>query len=296
MQDVLSKLPPSSFRGIEFPITERDVSFSHANARHKLMYRNGELVETTGAQAWTFSYTIPCRQGLIYTNYGNLFTETLPKLVRALRDKEPGPLIDPVYGEFQVVPSTFNDTIDVTKRDGTDIRIELIHAPDIDDVDAGNEVPAFQGIEAAVSVINKEIQIVPWEQELPPKPLVNPFQAVRGVVERSQQSVQNTLAQLERVIDEAKRVETAIDNLGKPETFALNRRARKAQLAAHQSHRNIRRPDKKIGKIVNTQARGVSQVAASVGMSLQDFLRVNPELAGLLMVPAGQAVFVARAA
>ena len=116
------------------------------------------------------------------------------------------------------------------------------------------------------------------------------------MIQRSQQSVENTLLQLERFIDEAEAVERAVDSLADPSVFALNRRARRAREAAHRAHRNIRRPDRKVGQIVNTQARGVSQVAAAVGMNLQDFLQVNPELAGVLMVPANTTVNVVRAA
>lgn len=135
MTDVYKQLPRLSWRGIVVPVASRSATFSHDNVSHKFVYRDNELVEALGARNWTFSYTIPMREDIVRGPYLNLFTRTMPEFILACRDRTPGDLEDPVLGVFRARCTSLAGTSDVTRRDGDDLQVEFIHAPEIDDID-----------------------------------------------------------------------------------------------------------------------------------------------------------------
>src|SRR5262245_39843475 len=118
MTDVLRLLPPFEWRGVRYPVATRSVSFQHEQAQHRIQYKDGEFIEQTGARNYTFNYTIPMREDIARGPYKNLFSSGLIPLLIDCRNREPGQLVDPVYGEFRCVPTSYNDDIDVGKRDG----------------------------------------------------------------------------------------------------------------------------------------------------------------------------------
>jgi hypothetical protein len=130
--DIFPLLQLFSWRGNEYPLLARSVSFAHEGAPSRIQYRDNEFVEQLGAHSLTFGYTIPTREDIAKGPYRALFREGYYNLFRDMRNREPGELVDPFLGVFQCVPVRFEDDTDINKRDGTDVRLEFMHSPNID--------------------------------------------------------------------------------------------------------------------------------------------------------------------
>lgn len=149
MADVFKDLPIAKWRDIEFPLLSRKAHFDHEIIRHKLQYKDLEVLEALGLHNWVFEYTIPFREDIRKGHYDHLFIETFPTFLNACRDRTPGKLIDPVLGVFQARCVSLEDVSDVMKRDGDDVSVTFIQSPSSVNTDE-DFVPAVLGLDATV--------------------------------------------------------------------------------------------------------------------------------------------------
>lgn len=284
--DVLSKLDPLVWRGIALPYVSRRVGFQHVNAEHKFNFA-GEAIEPTGPKAWTFEYTIPLRQSLSSTaRYGNLFGSIMPRLIAAMRNKSPGQLYDPVSGVFwRCVPATLSDETDPLKRDGTDITIAFVHAPETADVAAENEFTTRNDLESAAGSLDTEVEKVDWKQQEPPPQTVNPLQAIGGIADQLETGVNKNLNALEKVIAQTEDMEEQIEDLEEPKNFSLKRRARRTRALAFRVRQRHGNPTQRIVTVTTRYTQTISEVASNLGMSVVDFLAINTDLVGYTEIP-----------
>lgn len=291
--DRLGMLNPASWRGIVFPLLTHNVGFSHENAPHKFQYRNNEYIETSGAKAWSFRYTIPMRDSVTVGPYRRLFSEILPAFVNAMRDKSPGVLIDPVYGEFRCVPAEFNEETDPRKRCGVDITVEFIHSPEIDETLAPlQRNPSFAQLTDEAGRLDAQVEALPWDQEEKPPSTVDPLLAVSGAIRQIEFAGNKTLAGLERNIDNLEAVERSVDRLADPRTFSLKRRSRRTREASIRAKESAQDPTRRIRVAKNKYAQTISQIAREHGMSIVEFIKLNPSLASSPEVRAGAPINV----
>ncbi len=207
MTDVLRLLPPFEWRGRRYPVLTRAVSFAHDNAPHKLQYRDGEFVEMTGAKSFTFTYTLAMREDIARGPYKNLFTEGLIPLLTDCRDRTPGPLVDPVYGEFRCVPASFTDDSDNNKRDGTDVRVEFTHAPEFvtaDDEQRDQNITGISGLVADAGQLDQQLTLADWNQEPSPDKVTDILSAINGlqIIRRTTSTVSAIAADLDMTVAE----------------------------------------------------------------------------------------------
>src|SRR3989304_1978074 len=132
MTDMLRQLGRASWREIEFPVSARDYGFAQEQARIRLIYQDGQLVESLGAENPAYSYTIPFREDLAIAPWAGmgLFVKGHPKFLEACRDRSPGILEDPVHGARRCKLVRLSEIIDVNRRDGIDAQAEFIDAPE----------------------------------------------------------------------------------------------------------------------------------------------------------------------
>ena len=118
-------LPPFEWRGVVYPVTAREVSFQHEGARHRFQFKDGAAIEQLGSEPLTFSYTIPMREGIAVGPYKELFSKGLKTLLQDIQNRTRDLLVDPVYGPFNCVPTSYRDSTDMNRRDGVDIAVEF---------------------------------------------------------------------------------------------------------------------------------------------------------------------------
>lgn len=309
MVDILKTLPPFQWRGIKYPLTSRSVSFRQQRVEHPLERRNQELVEQTGARNYVFSYTIPMREELFRGPYSNLFTDGLQTLLSDCRDRVPGELIDPIYGTFRVVPSTYNDETDVQRRDGTDIRIEFVQSPEDDDSDL-DDPPTIQAVEKErdnllADVVEFEESDPELAEALPPVTLDQESQDPRGLFRTArdiiafpngvfQQVMGQANFQVTRVLaiaERAKELEQTVQTVATPEAWLTQQTLRRIRDLSNRTVENQGQL-KPVKFRTTVGAHSVTSLAAEYGVTVDQLLDSNPRLSSVSTVPSGTNIII----
>lgn len=296
MTDVFKELSHFSWRGQKYPLTARSASFQQEDVRHRFQFKDGEWIEATGTKNWTFSYTIPFREDIATGPYRNLFTRSFAAFVRDCRNRAIGELFDPVLGRFNARCVSFSDSSDVNKRDGDDVQVEFIHTPDFDDVESTESISNtggvynVQGLTSDAEQLDQEVTKVNWEQEEPPQPLVNPISAISGIGRQVEQQGNKYSAALDDTASRAEELDNTIDRLENPQVWPLKRSARRTRDSAILLKERSKDPQRKVVQVVQRYASTISEVAAQLGMTVQELLQINPLLARSPQIQAGTPV------
>jgi len=308
MTDVLRTLPPLEWRGIQVPITSRTMGFTHDDVQHKFLYRDNMLIESTGKRNLTFHYTIPMRQDIAKGPYENLFTDVLPRFLIACSDRTPAELNDPVFGIFRAKPTSFEDATDVNKRDGDDITVEFIHAPDPaeDDllpteVTAPSSLSSDGGaLDAALLVTASDFQPAPAPgeavaigralQQPPPEPIGNLFESIAGFGRQLERFGNRISAQIDRASFQLEGIEEAYTALEKPQDWPIIRSTRRLRGNLATVKDRLANPARTVARFTTNGAIGIGALSANLGIPIGDLLRLNPKLAKTPLVPAGTVI------
>lgn len=295
MTDVLKLLPPFRWRGIAYPVLARNVSFSHDGAPTRIQYRDGEFIEQLGARSPTFSYTLALREDIAIKDYRNLFTEGLPVLFRDMLDKTRAILDDPVYGSFSCVPQSFDDDTDLQKRDGTDIRVIFTRSVDIASAFAEEQQPTIQGLVTDAGQLDAELTRIDWGQEASPEPSMDALNAISGFGAQIEGNANKGVAALHATAFKLEKIEEQAARLKSPDGFQIQRAARRNRAAATALAKRARDPQRQVVTVIGHYQKTISGIAAEAGMTVNELLDLNPDLARLPAVPPNIPVRVYRA-
>lgn len=290
--DVLSRLPIASWRGIEVPLLSQQARFDQDQAKHVFQYRDNAVIEGLGSRNWDIQWTIPFRQGIAIEPFRELFLDVFPRFLDAVRDRSPGDLYDPVLGyyrcrvtsvDFQTVPST---------RDGVDLQVGFIHTPEQGEIDLPAadlyNVPSLQqgagALDAAVGELFRSTD------RPPPEPTVDPLRAIAGLGQQVTQNVNRVQAGILNFQSNVQAVQDAIEDLERPDLAPLLRATRRLRANAEFAKERATNPLGIIRRITTTVAKSVGAVAAELAIDPEELLRLNPSLAASPLVPAGTVV------
>jgi|GEM_PF-1900381 len=293
------KLPHAVWRTITFPISERSVRFAHEGTDHQFIYRDGVAVEMMGAGPRVFTYTVPFRDGVTKGPYGNVGADSTPALFSAwllkfwnsyYSDKSPGPLYDPVYGDLICVPQEWDETSDAQARDGVTVRVSFKeHTPP--DGEAPRLDNTLDQIKAGAVRLDDEVDRIDWKvQEDSPNAQNDLFSTIAGVIQKGNYQMNRAKGRIQGVVERIRRVEDAAAEAEKTATSGagfLREQARILRL------KTLRLTSSAVvgGRRVRTKARNsdstVINEAAKAGMTIEEFLNLNPELAGSLIIKRG---------
>lgn len=306
MTDVLKQLRPARFRGIEFPAAgARDFGFSQEQAQHRFVFRDEQVIESLGRQNPTFRFQIPFREDLAIGPWKNLFTEVYPKFLEACLDRSAGILVDPVHGNVRVKCVSFQETLDATKRDGVDVTVEFIFAPESSD-DLTSQVSfvasSIEGAtEQAIRFDAAALQLDPATharvaalQNESPTARTDVFTAARAVSDQVTQERNRIGAQLQDAAYKMERTRESLDQARDPQVAQLRRDAARLGLAAKNLDESVRRPPRPFRKLIAAEPIGRMAFATKYQVSIDDLLAFNPALIDLLVIPAGYTVNVPR--
>jgi hypothetical protein len=289
-------LPPFEWRGQIYPVTEREFEFRQENAPSSIQYRDGQFFESTGALSPTFRYTIPMRQDIAIGAYKNLFTEALPILFAAMRDRTVGLLVDPIRGPFKCRPQVYGENLNLAMRDGIDVRVEMVHSPDLVDEEEFHKPISAEGLASDAGALDEEIARVDWQQEPSPEPSVDILDAISGVGAQIDANVGRVNSALHAYAFKLEKIEDAATRLENPDGWQIIRAARRNRAAALKLAQRTRDPQKRVVAVLQRYNKQISSVAAEAGMTVQELIRLNPALAALGNVPAGTVVYTLKAA
>jgi hypothetical protein len=298
MPDIFPLVPHMSWRGEVYPIAARQVSFRHEQIEHKIQYQSGDIIETTGPHSYLFRYTIPMRQDIAKGPYKDLFNTGLTRLVRACRDRAPGPLIDPFYGEFRAVCVSFDETVDVNKRDGTDVTIEFLHSPAFDEGEPLllDNITGIEGLVSDAGGLEGELTAADWNQEPSPEGVTDILSAINGVGQKGLRQVERVSAKLDDLAYKLNKIDETANQAENPDNWRLRDSVRNALDATLRIQKRVAEdPSKKVDRVTTRYAKTLSVIAAESGMTIVELLKLNPALQSKgPLVPGGTEVKVLR--
>ncbi len=290
MTDVLKKMQRTGWRFIEFPITSRKFGFQQEQAKHKYIFRDEQLIESLGAENPTYRYTIPFREDIARGPYKNLFTVIYPGFLNACLDRTRGVLSDPVHGDVYVKCVSLSEDLNVERRDGIDVECEWIVSPLESELaqDLTTQIKTLQGAADDARKFDDDIKKIDWKQEPSPQATVSPLDFISGIggqLEVAGGKVTSALADYSFRLE--KSVAT-IDRLKDPNLAPTRQQARRLQAAVLnlEDRTDITgiRPVRRTTTVVN---RSFTATAALLGMTVQEFARLNPQFARAPFIKAG---------
>lgn len=297
MTDVLINLPRLKWRGITYPVIDRSISFLHENVDHRIQYRANDFPEPIGPHSFLFKYSIPMREDLARNIYGSLFNEGLPLLVRDMRNKEPGDLLDPVLGTYRCIPVSYTETTSVDKRDGTDVQVEFLHAPRIGDSDP-ELPPTILGVAVSVAesgMGDQDLAKRDWNQEPSPDGVTDILSAINGIGRQGLRQVDKLASQLDSLSLKMQKIEDTADAAENPQNWRIRESARRLHLdIIDAKNRLTEDPVAKVKRLTVRVNTTLSSLASTVGMTLLELITLNPSLSRSPVIKSGAVIYVKK--
>jgi len=297
---ILQQLADSSWRGIKFPFSEREVGFLQDQAQHRFIFRDQQLIESLGRQNPTFRFRCGFFEGVRQHGFVNLFTVVYPLFFAACLDRSAGELVDPVHGTIRAKLASLSETLSGARQDGVEVSADFIFAPE----DTEDTLPSqfvqtaksLQGLQASAVVFGAAVndltdeqrkEIAAWNQDSTRGELTI-LQAGRAVLGSVQQYKDRTRAEIAgatyQVEQARKELEQTVDPELEPLRRDLTRMASAGRnLVAVESDRPFRkvRVPAEIGRLA---------FATSKQVPVETLLAMNPWLVDRQTIPAGSSV------
>lgn len=292
-----------SFRGIGMPVSSRERSLNHEVVQSSIQFGSGQLLTTPSIGNPRYTYRIVASDGLTGFGYKDLFTVELRRMVLAMADRSPGPLIDPVEGEIRAKPISDAETLDAQRmRDGADLLLVFEKAPTLEEVEG--EIVDDDSLDWAIDQavqLDAEIAQLEWEQGAPeqitstpvvwvqtppPLPSPNPLDQISGLLRNIDHALNKPAALLQDAAFRLNKLNSEIDRLGSP------KRTSQTQAAVQHLHLSVmrlltrRRSEQRPTRTVKLPRRMTTSFAAQyAGLTFEDFLKLNPGYGTKLTLP-----------
>jgi hypothetical protein len=299
MTDMLKQLQRASWRQIEFPVMgTRDFGFQHAQTEHKFLFRDFDLIESLGRKNPTYKYVIPFREDIAKGPWANLFTLVYPQFLAACQDGTRGELVDPAHGALPAKCVSLREILTVDRRDGVDVEAEFVHAPAESDSDRGmaKGIHTLEGARGMAGTFDREIKKLTDKDALgrdirqlaPPKPTISPLDAISAVTSQVEVGLNKITASLADASFRVEKSTASIERLKDPTNQpALQQAARLRNALISLEETTDPTGVRPLGRISVATDKTISAVAAKLGMSIQELVRLNPFLARTPLVRAG---------
>lgn len=300
MTDVVSQMPIPAWRGIQFPITNREFGFQHDQTSLRFLFRDEQIIESIGRENPTYRYRIPFGEDIVRGPFKNLFVKVYPQFLNACLDRTNGLLEDPVHGTVQVKCQSLQETLDANSRDGVAIEATFVTSPD-DDFDRTDLSAAFATLEGAKGIAGFFDREATKIDDATKKLLadlnrgagfgeISVLDFATSAVDQVTVAQNKLLSQVGTLAFKAQKFDQSLARLKEPKQQSLRNTARRLE----QTARDL--VDHAIGSTVgkNKTVRGYA-VPADIGRlalssqlhtEIGDFLKLNPSLGRAITVRA----------
>lgn len=290
--DALSKLQEFSWRGVKYPITSAQYGYRHEAAEHKLAFGDVSVVEQLGRRNPTFSYTIPMQNNIASGPYKQLFKKVL-SLDAAMRDRSPGPLTDPVWGNWQVKPVSLASSTEANNRNGVMVEVQFIWAPELEqELIISGGIADVAGLTDEAGKLDAEVKrVFSKNQEPSPGPATDPLSAIAGVGQQLDRAGDKISANIQRFSYQTEKIEAATVRLVRrtrdPDGYGIIRACRRQRASAARLLRQGLDPSRIIVPVVVGQTKHVLSLASELGMTVKEFALINPTALASPLIQAG---------
>jgi hypothetical protein len=129
MANEFDQLQPASWRGIQFPVENVEVSFQQDIAEHKYYGIDGARLEATGRAPVNITVTIPLFNGIVpgkNEKWGVLYPDLFRQLLNAAGDRSAGVLVHPELGQITCRVKSAQTRHDAQHRDGVILTLHFV--------------------------------------------------------------------------------------------------------------------------------------------------------------------------
>jgi hypothetical protein len=296
--NVFAEMEILQWRDVILPCSDWSHRFAHDTIQHHIIYRAGVAIDMLGAQARTFSYLLPLKQGILRAPHRNAFTSTYYRLYEAYRDKSPDTLIDPVHGPIMAVPGEWDASTTATDgMDGVVVRVTFTEDVPVDGAKA-DKPPTFGGLAQSAKSLDDETAVVNWKRPTPIPKLSDPLSIASGVLQQGNRLIEKTRAYPKAIANRANEIEEACEDLdrqGVPGTNGIRLAARK--LRVDSTRLSEAAPGDVPGLVMQITVdtpKTAAEIARENGMDLADLIKMNAGIAKGPFVTPGSSIFVTR--
>ena len=204
--------------------------------------------------------------------------------------------MDPVHGRRKCKCASLRETLDVGKRDGVDIMVEFVYSPDEEAMPEQElAITSIEGAKDMAGFLDQEVEKIPWEQEAPPEPSLDLFDAVTSVGDQIEVQKSRFVANMARLASKMEKLDKSIDRVKDPNSQPARRNARRLGLAARRLEQQATAPPNPTKYVILARDIGLISLAALHDMVVTDLLKLNPPLKRKTTVKQGTYVRVNRA-
>ena len=193
---------------------------------------------------------------------------------------------------------SFREILDVHKKDGIDVEVEFIRAPQLSDITGGDDALTvvttqsaqtqagfFDSAFSTVSVADKKA-IEDLNAGAPPN-LTNPLDAVSGVANQITANQNKITGAVNDLAFRADRAADSIDRVKNPNLQPMRRAALRTNHAALRLQTELDTPPRVVETTKAAFDITVVAAAGAYGMALDAFYKLNPALQAKLVVTQG---------
>ena len=285
MTDVFKQLGKLKVDGLLLPISNRRAGFASDQARHKVQFRNGEIVEPLGSRNWTLEYTIPFRSDIVRGPYRDLFSRGLPRFLRSCTESALNPidLYDPILGYFRVTCISLQEQSVSQKRDGTDVTAQFLWVPlptrtsssILNSTRLGDVVSSSN----EAGILDREIgNTYRSKQKAPPPALVNPLAAISGLLKQIETRGNQIQAKIADFSSQVQEIEDGIQAFEEPDLSPTIRSLRNLRDNAESMKNRVTSPAR-IRMYSLTADMTIGELASHLGVEVSGIVKLNPQLA-----------------
>lgn len=297
--DVAKKLLKPTWRDVEFVPTTWDFSFDQAHAAHLYPDRDAGYIEGTGRNPAKYQFSVLFRVGL--SGEKDIFPGRWQRFVAACADRSSGVLVHPLLGSVKVKCVSCSTKFDPNKRDGVDVDVAFVETSDAED-ELSDLLNSASPITVAVSEARNldedvaDVSPAPeYPESLSPSALES-MKALSGAVDQFKRGVGNIAAAIDTTLGGLEEFAATLASIGElgsdPNVAKALRSVSRCSDALLNLSLTVTSKGKPITQAVTQTEAAADAVASFFGMTLDEFLRLNPRAASRPRIARNTTVFV----
>jgi len=293
--DILSRLLPLKFRGIEIPALANDLELNHNLVEHNQYGVSGGEQENTCRKSVRYSFRCMFRNGIGWPK--PLYPGVYREFWNACADRATGPMIHPEFGYQEVKVATVKIHYDPTWRDGCDLDVvwlETIEGGMSIEMSASSPISYAIGRAGDFDAIKGNISPVPVYSDGSGDSLLTALKKIQGAALLFQLGMADLAASIENVANGVFGMMDTLASVGSPSAWEAHDILSDvaASLLETTDALGATMTRKKIDIRTTKMAAPATQLAMLYSTPIEDFFKLNPMLATMNPVPPGTDVFV----
>ena len=297
--DVLSTTPLASWRGINFVCGPVSISFDQQHAVHAYPDRDAGYVESTGRNNVVYSFSAIFRRGVVGEGGGRAaFPDQWRAFTAACADRTADILRHPLLGDVKVKVQRYNAQVDPGRRDGADVEVSFIEAPDREDEFAallanpsliGSAYDGARSFDTAYPDLKPSPPPLP--QNLKPS-LLDSIKQINGLISQTRLGIGNLVSKINGVAFAISDLTDSISAADDPKNYAAIAALEKVFASLIKLGEQVQRRARPFRPVVLPRPMSIAEAAAQYNTPVADFCRLNPLIASQSILPPGSQVFV----